>query len=78
MSETLKAFMAKQGLAIDPKKQTDRQVLLDKMRQAKIDNKAYLAVPKPTALEQEKQIVKLTRQSNWLIKLALNEQENEE
>ena len=69
----LSEYLAQKGLTINEAQVTARQGIMDYLTQARIDNKAYLALEAPTASERNAQIVKLTRQNIRIMRLLMNQ-----
>ena len=65
-------YLAQKGLTINEEQVTARQGIIDYFAQARLDNKAYLALEAPTASERNAQIVKLTRQNIRIMRLLMN------
>lgn len=78
MFDSLNQFLADKGLKIDEAKAATRRGIIDYLRQARDDNKAFLAIPSPTAAERNAQIIKLTRQSIRIMRLLMNDLTGEE
>lgn len=68
----LSEYLALNGMAIDEAKVSTRLAIVDYLKKARDDNGAYLALESPTAAERNKQINKLTRQNNRVMRLLLN------
>ena len=73
MTERLKAYLDKKGLTVDETKVAARQAIIEHLRKAREDNKAFLAIPTPSAAERNAQIAMLTRQNPRMMRLLTNE-----
>lgn len=78
MFESLSQYLADKSLKIDEAKAATRRSIIDYLRQARDDNKAFLAIPSPTAAERNAQIIKLTRQNIRMMRLLMNDLSDEE
>ena len=78
MFDSLNQFLTEKGLKIDETKAATRRSIIDYLRQAREDNKAFLAIPSPTAAERNAQITKLTRQNIRMMRLMMNDLTGEE
>ena len=78
MYESIKQYLADKGLKVDEAKAATRRSIMDFLQQARDDNKAFLAIPSPTASERNAQITKLTRQNIRMMRLLMNDLTGEE
>lgn len=78
MFDSLNQYLTEKGLKIDETKAATRRSIIDYLRQAREDNKAFLAIPSPTAAERNAQITKLTRQNIRMMRLMMNDLTGEE
>ena len=78
MFDSLNQFLADKGLKIDEAKAATRRSIIDYLRQARNDNKAFLAISSPTTAERNAQITKLTRQNIRMMRLLMNDLTSEE
>ena len=72
MYDALKARLTERGLTIDQTKIANRQTIIDALKLAIDDNKAYIALTAPTAAQTAAQVKKLCRQNNRMIRLLAN------
>lgn len=73
MTEQMKAYLDKKGLTVDESRLAVRQSIIEYLRQAREDNKAFLAIPSPSASDRNTQMAKLTRQNTRMMRLLTNE-----
>lgn len=78
MYDSLHQYLTEKGLKIDEAKAATRRSIIDYLRQAREDNKAFLAIPSPSAAERNAQIIKLTRQNIRMMRLMMNDLTGEE
>ena len=69
----LSEYLSQKGLKIDKAMVANRQGVIDYLKQSRIDNKAYLDIPSPTASDRNAQVAKLTRQNIRIARFLIND-----
>lgn len=72
MYDSLNAYLASQGMAVDPTKVVDRAAIVTYLNTAFTANKTYMALVVPTAAQTTEEVKSLAKQCNKLMNLVLN------